>query len=100
MFRHKKTAAHLLSVDDLEPLLHLATLCTPALLVSDQGDVWVVGDAVIACTAVNTLSIVIITQVIIATTEAATLFIFKHSGVLMLLAMPVVFLPCQVTMSV
>ena len=59
------TTAHLLSIDDLEPLLHLATLCAPALLVGDQGDVRMFGDAVITCAAVDTLSVIVITQVII-----------------------------------
>lgn len=62
-------AAHLLSIDDLEPLLHLATLCAPALLVSDQRDVGVFRDAVITCAAVNALSIIVITQVVIATVQ-------------------------------
>lgn len=70
MFKCRKMAAHLLSVDNLEPLLHLAALCAPALLVCDQRDVGVFGDTVITCAAVNALSIVIITQVIIATAEA------------------------------
>lgn len=73
-------AAHLLSIDDLEPLLHLATLCAPALLVSDQRNVGMVGDAVVARAAVNTLSIVIITQVIIATTETKCLVISSIKG--------------------
>lgn len=83
--------AHLLSIDDLEPLLHLATFCAPALLVSDQGDVRVFGDAVIACAAVNTLSIIVITLVIIATAEAAKLFLFKSPASLMLLVTPALF---------
>lgn len=76
--------AHLLSIDDLEPLLHLATLCAPALLVSDQGYVGVFRDAVITCAAVNALSIVIVTQVIIATTETTKIFIFKCPALLLL----------------
>lgn len=49
----------LLSVDDLEPLLHLAALGAPALLVGDQRDVRVFGDAVVACAAVNAALVVI-----------------------------------------
>lgn len=60
--------AYLLSIDDLKPLLHLATLCAPALLVSDQGHVGMFWDAVVTRAAVNTPSIVIIAQIIIATT--------------------------------
>lgn len=71
MLKQIQMATHLLGVDDLEPLLHLATLCAPALLVSDQGDVGVFRDAVITCAAVHTLPIIIVTHVIIATTEAA-----------------------------
>lgn len=85
----QKDGAHLLSIDDLEPLLHLATLCAPALLVSDQGDVRVFGDTVIACAAVNTLSIVVIAHVIIATTEA---FIIKRPASSVSLATPALFL--------
>lgn len=69
MFKHNKMEAHLLSIHNLESLLHFATLCAPALLISDQRDVGMFGDTVITCAAVNTLSIIIITQIIIATTE-------------------------------
>lgn len=61
-------AAYLLSTDDVKPLLHLATLCAPALLVSDQGHVGMFWDAVVTRAAVNTPSIIIIAQIIIATT--------------------------------
>lgn len=71
-------AAHLLSIDNLEPLLHLATFCAPALFLSNQGDVGVFRDAVITCAAVNTLSIFVITQIIIATTEEASLSIISY----------------------
>lgn len=60
--------AYLLCTDDLKPLLHLATLCAPALLVSDQGHVGMFWEAVVTCAAVNTLSIVVIAQIIIAMT--------------------------------
>lgn len=69
--------AHLLSIDNLEPLLHLATLCAPALLVGDQGDVGVIGGAVVACAAFDALPVVIVAQVIIAATGAVRLFIFS-----------------------
>lgn len=69
--------AHLLSIDDLESLLHLATLCAPALFIRDQGYVGVFGDTVITCATVHTLAIIVITQVIIATTEASKIKIFK-----------------------
>lgn len=68
-------AAHLLSIDNLKPLLHLATFCAPALFLGDQGDVGMLWDAVVTCAAVNTLSIVVITHVIIAATEGVHLII-------------------------
>lgn len=74
----QQQAAYFLSIDDLESLLHLATLNAPALPVGDQRDVWVLGHAVITCAAVNTLSIVIIAQVVIATTEAFDLIYYKY----------------------
>ena len=67
-------AAHLLSIDNLEPLLHLATLCAPALLISDQGDVGMFWDTVVTCATVNAPLIIIITQVIIATTEVTEIW--------------------------
>lgn len=92
VFKPKQMVAHLLSIDNLEPLLHLAALCAPALLVGDQGYVGVFGEAVITCAAVNTLSIVIITQVIIATTEATKTFIYKCPTSLILLFRPANFI--------
>lgn len=71
--------AHLLSINDLEPLLHLATLCAPALLVSDQGYVRVLGDAVITRATVNTLPIVVIANIIVATTQATEIFTCEFS---------------------
>lgn len=72
---HRKMSRNLLSVDDLKPLLHFAALCAPALVVSDQGDIRVFGDAVVTSAAVNTPSIiVVITQVFIAKWKAATVF--------------------------
>lgn len=59
-------AAHLLGIDNLEPLLHLAALVAPALLVCDQGDVWVLGDAVVTGAAVHAAPILVIAQVIVA----------------------------------
>lgn len=67
-----KSFAHLLSIDDLKPLLHLATLCAPALLIGDQGHVGMLWDAVVTCAAVNTPSIVLIAQIIIAATRATS----------------------------
>lgn len=78
--KHPNMVVYLLSIDDLEPLLHLATLCAQALLVGDQGDVGVVWDAVVACAAVNTVLIVIITQVIIAAAEGLN-YLFKVSSI-------------------
>lgn len=68
-------AAHLLSIHNLESLLHLATFCAPTLFLGDQGDVGMIWDAVVTCAAVNTLPIVVVTQVIIAATEAVNLSI-------------------------
>lgn len=56
---------HLLSVDDLEPLLHFAALRAPALIVGDQRDVRMLGDAVVAGAAVDA-PLIIIAQVFIA----------------------------------
>lgn len=60
-------ATHLLSVDNLEPLLHLAALVGPALLVGDQRDVGVLRDTVITGAAVDAPTVVVITQIVIAT---------------------------------
>lgn len=59
-------AIHLLGVDDLKSLLHLATLVTPTLLVSHQWDVGVFWDALLAVTAVHAAAVLLITQVVIA----------------------------------
>lgn len=56
---------HLLGVDDLKPLLHLATLVAPALLVSHQRDVWMLRDALLTVTAVHTAAVLLITQVVV-----------------------------------
>lgn len=66
-----KSGLYLLSIDDLKPLLHLATLCAPTLLVGDQGHVGMFWDAVITRAAVNASSIVVIAQIIIATTRVS-----------------------------
>lgn len=66
VFLHVNVSEDLLSVDDLEPLLHLAALCAPALLVSDQGDVRVLRDAVVTRAAVDAPPIIVVTQVIVA----------------------------------
>lgn len=58
-------ASHLLGVDNLKPLLHLATLIAPALLVSHQWDVGMFWDALLAVAAVHTAAILLITQVVI-----------------------------------
>lgn len=58
---------HLLGVDDLKPLLHLATLVAPALLVGHQRDVGVLGDTLLAVTAVHTVTVLLIAQVVVAT---------------------------------
>ncbi len=55
---------NLLRIDDLEPLLHLAALVPPALLISDQRDVRML-NTFITVTAVHTLSVLIITKIII-----------------------------------
>lgn len=55
---------NLLRIDDLEPLLHLAALVPPALLISDQRDVRMV-NTVITVTAVHTLTVLIVTKIII-----------------------------------
>lgn len=78
--------AHLLSIDDLESLLHLATLCAPALFIRDQGYVGVFGDAVITCATVHTLAIVVITQVIIATTEASKIKILEVPSIIIVIS--------------
>lgn len=57
---------HLLGVDDLKPLLHLAALVAPALLVGHQRDVRVLWDALLAVTAVHTAAVLLIAQVVVA----------------------------------
>lgn len=58
---------HLLGVNDLKPLLHLATLVAPALLVCHQRDVGMLWDTFLAVTAVHAATVLLITQVVIAT---------------------------------
>lgn len=58
--------SHLLGIDNLKPLLHLATLIAPALLISHQRDVGMFWDAFLTVTAVHTAAILLITQVVIA----------------------------------
>lgn len=65
-FEPRNASGDLLRVDDLEPLLHLAALCAPALLVGDQGDVRVLGDAVVTRAAVDAPPIVVVAQVVVA----------------------------------
>lgn len=60
---------NLLRIDDLEPLLHLAALDPPALLICDQRDVRML-DALITVTAVHALTVLIVTKIII--TEHST----------------------------
>lgn len=61
--------SHLLGVDDLKPLLHLATLVAPALLVGHQRDVGMLRNTLLAVTAVHTVAVLLITQVVIATRQ-------------------------------
>lgn len=70
----------LLSVDDLEPLLHLAALCAPTLLVGHQRDVRVFGDAVVARAAVDAPPILIIAQVIVAATKYSHVIFLASKG--------------------
>lgn len=56
----------LLGIDDLKPLLHLATLVAPALLVRHQRDVGMLWDALLAVAAVHTATVLLITEVVIA----------------------------------
>lgn len=60
-------AAHLLSIDNLEPLLHLAAFGAPALLVRHQGNVGMLWGAVVAGAAVKATPVILITLVVIAT---------------------------------
>ncbi len=57
---------HLLGVDDLKPLLHLAALVAPALLVGHQRDVGMLGDALFAVAAIHAAAVLLVTQVVIA----------------------------------
>lgn len=68
---------NLLRIDDLEPLLHLAALVPPALLIGDQRDVRML-DTVITVTAVHTLTVLIVTKIII--TEPNTTTSFCHEN--------------------
>lgn len=54
-------ASYLLGVDDLEPLLHLAALVAPALLVGHQRDVGVLGDALLAVATVQAAPVLLVT---------------------------------------
>lgn len=55
-----------MSIHDLKPLLHLATLVAPALLVGHQRDVGVLGDALLAVTAVHAAAVLLVAEVVIA----------------------------------
>lgn len=57
---------YLLGVDDLEPLLHLAALVAPALLIGHQRDVGVLGDALLAVAAVHAAPVLLVAQVVVA----------------------------------
>lgn len=64
--------SHLLGIDDLKPLLHLATLVAPALLVSHQRDVGMLWDTLLTVTAVHTATVLLVTQVVIAARREVT----------------------------
>lgn len=61
--------SNLLGVDDLEPLLHLAALVAPALLVGHQRDVGMLGDALLAVAAVHAAPVVLVAQVVVAAAQ-------------------------------
>lgn len=66
LHRLTSLSAYLLSVDDLEPLLHPTTFVTPAFFVRDQWDVGMLRNAVVTVAAVYTAAVIIIAQVVIA----------------------------------
>ena len=57
---------HLLGVDYLKALLHLATFGAPAFVVGHQGDVGVLGDTLVTSTTVNAATVLLVTQVVVA----------------------------------
>lgn len=61
--------SHLLSIDNLKSLFHLATFVAPALLICYQRDVGMLWDALLTVTAVNTVAVLLITKVVIATQQ-------------------------------
>lgn len=71
--------SHLLGVDDLKPLLHLATLVAPALLVGHQGDVGMLRDALLAVTAVHAAAVLVVTQVVVTARQRDERFTRPHT---------------------
>lgn len=61
--------SNLLGVDDLEPLLHLAALVAPALLVGHQRDVGMLGHALLAVAAVHAAPVLLVAQVVVAAAQ-------------------------------
>lgn len=71
--------SHLLGIDDFKPLLHLAALVAPALLVGHQRDVGMLGDALLTVAAVHTVTVVLITQVVVATQHRGNSYAKLHT---------------------
>lgn len=61
--------SHLLGIDDLKPLLHLAAFVAPALLIGHQRYVGMLRDTLLAVTAVHAVAVLLITQIVIATQQ-------------------------------
>lgn len=57
---------YLLGIDDLKPLLHLATFVAPALLVGHQRDVGMLRDALFAVAAVHAATVLLVAQIVVA----------------------------------
>lgn len=77
--------SHLLGIDYLKPLFHLATLVAPALLVGHQRDVGMLWDTLLAVTAVHAATVLLITQVVIATQQRGNSVsaLYMHKNVML-----------------